>query len=73
MNDKTSKPVAKSLHTITVLQQVATNKQIGLSISNADAIDLAMSILGLAGRDDPYKLRDAALRQMNKAAELAAR
>ena len=56
------KPVAKSLHTLTVLQQVA---HMILDLGGVNdleaALDLAMDRLGLAGRPDPYALRDRAL------------
>lgn len=50
------KDVAKSLHTVTVLVQVAR--------ANGGNLDLAMTILGLAGRPDPYGLKAAALKQL---------
>lgn len=59
-----TKPVAKSLHTVTVILQVAKVAP-GHTISNEAAIDSAMEVLGLAGRADPYGLRAAALKQLN--------
>lgn len=56
------KPVAKSLHTLTVLQQV-TRLLVDLGGHNdlEAALDAAMERLGLAGRPDPYGLRNRAL------------
>ena len=62
------KPVAKSLHTLTVLQQVA-HLLIDLGRYNdvEAALDGAMARLGLANRPDPYALRDRALTLLTKA------
>lgn len=61
----TDKPVAKSLHTLTVIQQVARLQMptSGHSLAGMaeDGIDRAMTTLGLANRPDPYGLRDRAL------------
>lgn len=68
------KAVAKSLHTITVLQQVAklhiaTGAFTANGIpNNAGAIALAMETLGLAGRPDPYGLAERALKFLDAAA-----
>lgn len=63
---KASKPVAKSLHTITVIVQVA--KLHGQSQCNSypkeKLVAAAMETLGLAGREDPYNLAAAALKQL---------
>ena len=63
---KQDKPVAKSLHTITVLYQVARY----LADQNGEDFDAAMHeatrILGLAGRDDPYGLVAKADAQLGK-------
>lgn len=60
---KQDKPVAKSLHTVTVIVQVAR-----LYMANGnkrdEALAQAMETLGLAGRDDPYGLAAAALKQL---------
>jgi hypothetical protein len=55
-------PVAKSLHTLTVIQQMA-NVMLRFAGTNDPeiAIAAAMSALGLAGRPDPYGLKDRAL------------
>jgi hypothetical protein len=58
-----TKPVAKSLHTVTVLMQVARRIR-GDGETNEQAIASAMAVLGLAGRPDPYGLAAAALKQM---------
>ena len=55
------KAVAKSLHTITVIQQVAKLHARGHNVTKED-IALAMETLGLAGRPDPYGLAAKALR-----------
>jgi hypothetical protein len=58
-------PIAKSLHTLTVLQQIATLMQQLSGINDpAEAMDAAMIALGLAGRPDPYGLRALALQRM---------
>jgi hypothetical protein len=64
------KPVAKSLHTLTVLVQVAkliernysaaaTNS---VTVSRSITMGKAMEALGLSGRPDPYELQEKALR-----------
>lgn len=66
-----AKPVAKSLHTLTVLQQVArifTNDYYALKPE--PAMDKAMTVLGLAGRPDPYGLKARALELMTKESRL---
>ena len=67
---KADKPVAKSLHTITVIVQVAKLHMAGIeSPTNRDAnkaVNQAMATLGLMGRDDPYNLRDKALAQLSR-------
>lgn len=57
-----STPVAKSLHTLTVLQQVADmlRRHAGINAPEA-ALEAAMGELGLAGRPDPYGLQARAL------------
>ena len=61
-----STPIAKSLHTLTVLQQVARVIQNYCAINDPEeALELAMrealTILGLARRPDPYGLAARAL------------
>ena len=58
------KPVAKSLHTISVIVQVARNERQRENLTNKAAIEEAMGILGLAGREDPYGLAAKALAQL---------
>lgn len=63
-----STPVAKSLHTLTVLQQVATLMlDLGGYNDIETAMDAGMARLGLAGRPDPYGLRAKALGNLGKA------
>lgn len=69
MTNKASKPVAKSLHTITVIVQVARLWQshaltLGKPTDAANAVALAMDSLGLSGRADPYGLAAIALKQL---------
>lgn len=62
-----SKPVAKSLHTLTVVQQVAAVLiDLGRFNDAESAIDGAMARLGLSNRPDPYGLRDRALALFNR-------
>jgi hypothetical protein len=62
-------PVAKSLHTLTVLQQVAELIHDLEGVTDpAEALDKAMIALGLARRPDPYGLRDRALFLMTREA-----
>lgn len=66
MTSKTDdKPIAKSLHTITVLVQVAkltSALRDGLTIDKALAG--AVEALGMEGREDPYGLIDKARDQL---------
>jgi hypothetical protein len=64
-----STPIAKSLHTLTVLQQVAKimRELRGLNDPEA-AMTAAMEALGLSGRPDPYGLEARALVLMGKGA-----
>lgn len=69
MNATTAqKPIAKSLHTVTVLVQVAAGF-IETGSTPDGALDAAMDILGLTGRDDPWNTRAAALKQLSPKAE----
>ena len=62
-------PVAKSLHTLTVLQQVANVMRQHAGYNDPEtALLAALDALGLAGRPDPYGLRDRALVLLQKAA-----
>jgi hypothetical protein len=64
-----STPVAKSLHTITVLQQMAiVMYELGGFNDPEAAMDAGMARLGLAGRPDPYGLRARALANLEKVA-----
>lgn len=56
-----TKPVAKSLHTLTVIQQVA---RLHTGSTPEQRVEFAMETLGLAGRPDPYGLAAAALKQL---------
>lgn len=58
------KPVAKSLHTVTVIVQVARLHQRLNNETRDSAVTSAMIALGLHDRPDPYGLRDAALKQL---------
>lgn len=55
-----AKQIAKSLHTVTVIIQVARSLR---RRDKREAIAEAMEILELAGRADPYGLEAKALRQ----------
>lgn len=50
------KPIAKSLHTITVIAQLATMIRATNSASVDGAVEMALQILGLAGKPDVYGL-----------------
>jgi hypothetical protein len=60
-------PVAKSLHTVTVLVQVARlHETLSSGFSRVEIMAKAMETLGLAGRPDPHGLEEKALRMMDK-------
>ena len=63
-----TKPIAKSLHTVTVLVRVA--KAIapaeGLDFTSVAAVKLAAQVLGLDNMPDTYGLIDQALKQLRK-------
>jgi len=61
-----NKPLAKSLHTVTVLVRVARDIQNRAPISDDTAITLALGLLGLADMPDTYRLALQAVRQLNK-------
>ena len=62
-----SKPLAKSLHTVTVLVRVAhllIKRE--LAYSNTEAVAGALQVLGLSDMPDTYGLAAQALKQLNK-------
>lgn len=67
-----TKPLAKSLHTITVLVNVSRHLEATartVSIPNngwADRVAQAVRLLGLEDKPDVYGLADAAIAQLNK-------
>jgi hypothetical protein len=61
-----NKPLAKSLHTVTVLVRVAKDIQRRAPTANDDAITLALGLLGLANMPDTYGLALQAEKQLNK-------
>lgn len=63
-----SKPLAKSLHTITVLVRVARDVKSRINCDSFYAVNAALAILGLDELDDQYGLVSAALKQMGKTA-----
>jgi hypothetical protein len=65
--DNTTKAVAKSLHTVTVLYQVAGLIRATHELNDIEgALDAAMVTLELANRPDPYGLRARALAELLK-------
>jgi hypothetical protein len=63
-----TRPVAKSLHTITVIVQVTKLHQTLLQTNSFDeALGRALETLGLANRPDPYGLAAAAMKQLQAA------
>lgn len=62
---KIEKPLAKSLHTVTVLVALARLYSDRLD-SPESAMNEALSDLGLAGKPDPYGLAAQALRLLKK-------
>lgn len=63
-----SKPLAKSLHTVTVLVRVAKefqNRQFP-PLHPESAVGKALLVLGLADQNDDYGLIAAAVKQLNK-------
>lgn len=62
-----NKPLAKSLHTVTVLVRVARLLlKRDLAYSNPEAIAGALQVLGLDDMPDTYGLAAQALKQLNK-------
>lgn len=66
-----TKPLPKSLHTVTVLVRVATLLR-GAKfppLTAPEAVDAALDILGYDPENDPYGLAAAAAKQMDKVNE----
>ena len=63
MTEPNTKPVAKSLHTITVIGQVA-RLHMGRGNSPDMAMTLALQTLGLFNRPDPYGLAAIVRKQL---------
>lgn len=67
-----SKPLAKSLHTVTVLVRVArlhlSHRRLmdSAAAANAYAVAQALETLGLGDMPDTYGLVEAAIKQLNK-------
>lgn len=61
-----SKPLAKSLHTVTVLVRVARDIQARQPMATDDAVTRALELLGLADMPDTYRLALQAEKQLNK-------
>ena len=63
-----SKPLAKSLHTVTVLVRVALEirKRQFPPLPADAAMERALDILGLTGQPDSYGLAAQAIKQLNK-------
>lgn len=62
-----NKPIAKSLHTVTVLVRVARLLlKRDLAFSNVEAVNGALQVLGLDDMPDTYGLVAAAIKQLNK-------
>ncbi len=62
------KPLAKSLHTVTVLVRVAleVRKRQFPPLAADDAVTRALDILGLTGQPDTNGLAEQAIKQLNK-------
>jgi hypothetical protein len=61
-----NKPLAKSLHTVTVLVRVARDIQARQHMANDDAVTYALNLLGLADMPDVYGLALQAEKQLRK-------
>jgi hypothetical protein len=59
-----TKPIAKSLHTVKVIQQLTADFQTRQGLGRGEALQVALEVLGLAGRPDPYGLAEKAMRLM---------
>lgn len=57
-------PVAKSLHTISVLVNIALHFVVNDKITQQRAMDRTMVLLGLWGRPDPHELYAKAREQL---------
>lgn len=57
-------PIAKSLHTVKVIQQLTADFMTRQGLGRGEALQCALEVLGLAGRPDPYGLADKAMRLM---------
>lgn len=65
-----TKPLAKSLHTVTVLKRLALHALEWNFVDDETperAVDFACNLLGYADADDPYNLRGAAVEAVRKA------
>lgn len=60
----TTKSLAKSLHTVTVLVRLARMIRETRPCSNGAAVAEALRVLGYDGADDPYGLAAVALAQL---------
>jgi hypothetical protein len=71
MTEATTKPLPKSLHTVTVLVRVARHLQnsepSAARPNNETAVDEALVLLGHRDTPDTYCLGAAAVKQMNAA------
>jgi hypothetical protein len=61
-----SKPLAKSLHTVTVLVRVALHAKYNTHMSNGHAVCAALAVLGLTNQPDSYGLAEQAIKQLDK-------
>ena len=64
-----TKPIPKSLHTVTVLKAIATAKQHETGLPAHACVLLALDFLGLAYSPDTHDLIAATVRQMDKGAK----
>jgi hypothetical protein len=63
------KPLAKSLHTVSVLVNLARYVMSIDNVKPIDALRTAMAILGYKDAADPYELAKVALRQLTAGKE----
>lgn len=61
-----AKPLAKSLHTVTVLVNVAKHLRHGGTLDATVAVQQAADILGLGGMPDSYGLIAQAVKKVSK-------
>jgi hypothetical protein len=59
------KPLAKSLHTVTVLVAIANTRKHDLALT-FERVDYALRVLGLENAPDVYGLREQAIAKLNK-------